>query len=84
MSDIPATLTVFSREYCHLCADMIAGLEAIRHERPFSLQVIDVDEDPALELRYGDLVPVLVADGKEICRYHLDPAALDAYFDKIR
>jgi hypothetical protein len=40
---------------------------------------IDVDADPALEARYGELVPVLAeAGGDEICRTRLDEAALRA------
>ena len=38
---------------------------------------IDVDAHPALETRYGDLVPVLLKggiDGRELCHYHLDRA----------
>jgi hypothetical protein len=39
----------------------------------------DVDADPALQARYGALVPVLAdAAGVEICHYHLDEAALRA------
>ena len=37
---------------------------------------LDVDAHPALEARYGDLVPVLVLGdpqtGRELCHYHLD------------
>ena len=79
-----AALTVYSREYCHLCHDMVAALDALRPLYAFSLEVIDVDDDAVLEQRYGHLVPVLVGNGEEICHYHLDPAALDAYFGKIR
>jgi hypothetical protein len=36
-----------------------------------------VDAHPAIEARYGDLVPVLVDPlGSEICHYFLDIAAL--------
>ena len=38
---------------------------------------IDVDADPALEARWGTLVPVLLADGQELCHYRLDTRALD-------
>lgn len=79
-----ATLTVYVREYCHLCHEMVAAIEALQPVYAFDLEVVDVDEDMALEQRYGNLVPVLTANGEEICRYHLDPAALDAYFGKIR
>ena len=79
-----AALTVYGRDYCHLCHDMVAALEALRPVYHFALEVIDVDEDEALEQRYGQLVPVLVGSGGEICHYHLDRAALDAYFGGIR
>ena len=46
-------------------------------ERGVAFDEVDVDADPALEDRYGELVPVLVApDGREICHYFLDDSAL--------
>ena len=39
---------------------------------------IDVDADPELERRYGELVPVLTdADDNELCHYRLTPGILD-------
>ena len=73
-------LTLYSREYCHLCHDMIAALVARQARHDFRLEIIDVDENETLEARHGEFVPVLVgADGKEICHYRLDPDALDTY-----
>jgi hypothetical protein len=43
---------------------------------------IDVDRDPALVDQYGQRVPVLVVDGKEICQYQADPQRLTAVFGK--
>ena len=80
----PVTLTVYGREHCHLCQDMIAALQELRARLSFCLDLIDVDTDSDLRLRYGERVPVLLAEGEEICHYHLDPVALDAYFAKIR
>lgn len=77
-------LTVYTREYCHLCHEMVAAIEALWPVYVFDLEEVDVDEDMALEQRYGHLVPVLTANDEEICHYRLDPAALDAYFSKIR
>ncbi|MFA7239268.1 MAG: glutaredoxin family protein [Sulfuricellaceae bacterium] len=75
-------LTVYSREYCHLCHDLLAALEALQSRYNFRLEIVDVDEDEILEARYGEFVPVLVGeDGKEICHYHLDTVALDACFE---
>jgi hypothetical protein len=77
-------LTVYGREDCHLCHDMIAELEAFQLDYPFLLEIVDVGEDEILERQYGHLVPVLAGNGEEICHYHLDPVALAAYFGKIR
>ena len=73
-------LTIYGREYCHLCHDMIAALEALQPAHGFRLEVVDVDEDEALEARYGEWVPVLVADGEQLCHYHLDATAVEAFF----
>lgn len=76
---LPA-LTLYGREECHLCHDMIAALRKMQSDvpsGPFTLDIIDVDDDADLQARYGALVPVLMADGKEICHYHLDMAALE-------
>ena len=70
-------LTLYGRTYCHLCEDMLRALERLQDELHFSVETVDVDADSALELRYGELVPVLVGpDGREICHYFLDLTAL--------
>jgi hypothetical protein len=76
-------LTVYGRTYCHLCDDMIAGLRELQARFAFDLDVVDVNSDPALEARYGELVPVLVGDGGELCHYHLDVAKVNDYLGKI-
>ena len=76
-------LTLYGRTYCHLCDDMIAGLRELQTGVRFELEVVDVDSDPALEARYGELVPVLVGSAGEICHYHLDPAKVNDYLNKI-
>ena len=65
---------LYARTYCHLCDDMAGALR----ERGVAFEVVDVDADPALEARWGLLVPALVDEqGTEICHYHLDEAALE-------
>ena len=64
--------------------DMIAALRELQARLSFHLEVVDVDSDDELKSRYGERVPVLMAEGEEICHYYLDPVALDAYFAKIR
>ena len=76
-------LTLYGRTYCHLCDDMIAGLRELQAGSSFELEIVDVDRDPALEARYGELVPVLVGSHGELCHYHLDAAKVNDYLNKI-
>lgn len=39
--------------------------------------VVDVDTDPALQARYGDLVPVVFVDGAEFATWRVSDDALD-------
>lgn len=71
--------TVLSREWCHLCHDMVAQLEPLAAELGWSVKVVDVDRDPELEARWDELVPVLLAGAEVLCHYHLDEAAVRAY-----
>ena len=62
---------------------MIAGLRELQAGHPFELEIVDVDSDPALEARFGELVPVLVGGAGELCHYHLDAAKVNDYLSKI-
>jgi hypothetical protein len=79
-----ARLTLYSRAYCHLCADMHAAVLALHDAYRFDLTVLDVDADPMLVARYDELVPVLEADGRELCRYHFDEAKVREYLSRFR
>ena len=75
----PPVLDLYSREYCHLCHDMHAQVEALQRVHAFELRIVDVDTDPALEERFGELVPVLMHGALELARYRLDASSLDVY-----
>lgn len=65
-------LRLYGRRQCHLCEEMAEALRA----RGIVFEEIDVDGSAALKERYGRFVPVLTdGEGKELCRYRLDPAA---------
>ena len=82
MKPIPR-LTVLSREYCHLCEEMVAALHALQGRFSFEVDVIDVDGRPELESRWGDLVPVLLDGDTELCHYRLDPEVVGARLARI-
>jgi len=76
-------LKLYGRSYCHLCDEMLAALAPLGEEFGFTVEVIDVDTDPALEQRFGMLVPVLIHADTELCHYHLDAARVRAYLAKL-
>jgi len=78
-----ARLTLYSRQYCHLCAEMRAALLPLCREFGLDLDEIDVDSDPELERRYNELVPLLVHQGRELARWRLDAAAVRVYLSEI-
>jgi hypothetical protein len=77
------TLTLYSRAHCHLCDEMLGALRNLQGPDRFRIEVMDVDGDPALRERYGEDVPVLVHNGRELCRHRLDAEALVAYLAKL-
>ncbi len=77
-------LHLYGRTYCHLCTDMETALRALQGDLCFDIRVIDVDADPALELRYGERVPVLVHDDTELCHYFLDEPAVRRHLAGVR
>ena len=72
-------LTVLSREWCHLCHELVDALAPVAAELGWTVEVVDVDQQPALEARWDELVPVVLHGDKELCHYHLDEAAVRAY-----
>ncbi|MBI5517463.1 MAG: glutaredoxin family protein [Deltaproteobacteria bacterium] len=72
------SVTLYTREGCHLCDDALGVLEAVRQEAPSTLTVtvIDVDSDPALRELYGMEVPVIAVDGRKAFKYRVTAEAL--------
>nr|WP_315468370.1 glutaredoxin family protein [uncultured Undibacterium sp.] len=72
-----AQFTLYSRSYCHLCDDMLHQLRNFLSDDSALIDVIDIDADDALVLRFDELVPVLFGqkngqDAQQICHYFLD------------
>jgi len=78
-------LTVYIRTYCHLCDDMLSALAPWAQRHGLAVETVDIDADPALEARYGELVPVLCGDsGEEICHYFFDEQAFADYLESVK
>jgi len=77
-------LTVYGRSYCHLCDDMIAALHRLQGRFAFELTVVDVDSDSAVEARFGEIVPVLMYEDRELCHYFLEEPVVTAFLSNLR
>jgi glutaredoxin len=71
-------VTLYTRRGCHLCDDAKAALDRVHARMPFTLEVVDVDGDPALAEAYGLEVPVVLVDGRKHAKYRLDERAFAA------
>ena len=68
---------VYSRRGCYLCEILIEALaEQLRGRAEFVVH--DVDGRRDWQARYGDDVPVVTFDGRELCRHQLDADAVAA------
>lgn len=76
-------LVLYSRQGCHLCEVMHRQARDLLDGSGITLEIIDIDTDPALRERYDWRVPVL-ADGSEIlCEGRLDTASLLDFLDDL-
>lgn len=71
-------VTVFTRPSCAKARAVLALLEGARERFPLSVTEIDVSFDAALEIAYGNDVPVVLIDGTERFRGRVDEHELKA------
>jgi len=76
-------LTLYTRAGCHLCEQLLAEASPILRRHGARIDRVDIDEDPALRRRYDLSIPVLVLDGREVCRHRLDAGALELALDRF-
>ena len=69
-------LTLLTRHRCHLCDEMRQVLEGVLPELGLEYAEVDVDADPELADRFGEVIPVLLRDGRPVAKVRLDPQTL--------
>jgi glutaredoxin len=55
---------VYSRTGCHLCDVAMETLTELQKELEFSLELRLIDDDPELEVKYGEQIPVTLINGQ--------------------
>ncbi|MCL9815883.1 glutaredoxin family protein [Natronocalculus amylovorans] len=83
MTPEPISITVYSRENCHLCDEAKQTIERISDDTntDISLTEIDVDTDPALQSEYGERVPYICIDDRPAYKFRVDEADLYDRFE---
>jgi glutaredoxin len=69
-----ATVTIYTRPGCHLCEVAKAAIHASGCDGEFSLEEVNIDEEPALSERYGYDIPVIFINGVKVFKHRVDPA----------
>ena len=77
------TVTLYGKAGCCLCDEATQALAAVRADRPFELEEVDVSIDPALNRVYGERIPVVAVDGEELFEYHVDEQLLRQRLDTL-
>ena len=73
---IMAQVTVYSKPGCHLCEEAVRLLQRVQKQHPFTLEEVNIQDDPALLADYGEQIPVVTLNGKFLFEYAVDEARL--------
>ena len=76
MTEGAPQVVLYGRAGCHLCEQARDALRRLRRELAFELREQDVDAEPALAERYGDVVPVVTVAGRAVSEGRLDAGAV--------
>jgi glutaredoxin len=77
-------VVVYSRSECHLCAEAIEALLAMRGDGyEFELHEVDIESEELLLRRMLEKIPVVEIDGLVVSRLRLDEAAVKARLDSV-
>ncbi len=74
------TITVYTRDDCHLCEDAIATIRRVADSisTDVALELVNIDDDEDLRQEYGDRVPYVLIDDRPAFKYRVDAGALRA------
>jgi glutaredoxin len=64
-------VVVYSRKDCHLCDVVKNTLIQVQGEADFRWREVDIDDDPELQLKFNDEVPVVFIDGRKAFKYRM-------------
>lgn len=67
-----AVVTVYTRPGCHLCDEAKAVINEARTDAEFTLEEVNIDEDPALSELYSYDIPVIFINGVKAFKHRVE------------
>jgi glutaredoxin len=71
-------VTLYSKPGCHLCDEARTVIERVCAELGESYEEISILDDPVLQERYAEEIPVTLVDGKQHDFWRVDESRLRA------
>lgn len=71
-------ITLYGRADCHLCDDARAVIERVCADLGESYLELSIDDDPQLQRRFGEEIPVTFVDGRQHDFWRVDESRLRA------
>jgi len=71
-------VTIYSRVRCHLCEVANETLVQLQTDYEFTIEKIDIDANPDLQMLYSEQVPVIHINGKPHDFFRVDPERFKA------
>lgn len=72
----PRTITLYTREGCHLCDEAKSIILPLLSKYGATIREVDIDDDRTLLDRYTNDVPVVFLGAHKIAEHRVDPASL--------
>jgi glutaredoxin len=69
-------VVVYTKPGCCLCKEVKAQIAKIRARNGFDLRKVNILDDPALEEKYREEIPVVIINGRKGFKYHLKESEL--------
>jgi glutaredoxin len=68
----PREVTLYTRPGCHLCEEAKAAMASVLREFGASLREVNIENDIALEERYGWDIPVIFIGARKAAKHRVD------------
>ncbi len=76
-------VTLYGKPGCCLCDEARSEVVRLRDRLGFDLEEVDVSLDPRLHREYGERIPVVAVDGREVCELGVDGPELERLLARV-